>query len=345
MNKTICTNKYCGAIHIHTVASDGTGNVRDIVNAAKRNGLSWIIITDHNCFDAEEGYIDGVLVIKGEEISLDCGNHYIALGINKYIEPSDNCLENINSVRENGGFGFAAHPNESEMRKNEHRPLRWSDKNNIPDGVEIWNWFSQWADNYNSENIFGIIYSYIFKNNLVKRPDCETLGWWDSMNNSSGSIVPAIGGIDAHAMKIRKYIIPVTIFPYNFMLNTIVNEVYLRNPLSKDFDIAKAQILNALKNGNNVIANKSVCKNIPEIYISNSNTFAICGESLYKDENTFLNIESPSSSNIKIFKDGVEIAEIKAKSCKFKLSQTGRYRVQVEINRRGFAYSNPIIVK
>ncbi len=344
MNKSIDIHKYCGAIHIHTVNSDGTGSVSDIAKAANRCGLSWIIITDHNNLDIEEGYIDGVLVIKGEEISSEYGNHYLAFGIDNFIEPSDNCEKNIIKVRENGGFGFAAHPDESVNRKNKYKPLRWTDKNNIPDGVEIWNWFSQWADNYNSNNIFSVIYSYIFKNNLVKRPASDTIKWWDCLNNSSDKIIPAIGGTDAHAMRVR-YIIPVTIFPYKFMLNTIVNEIYLDCPLSSDFNIAKEQILSALKSGNNVIANKSVCKKIPEIYVLNSDSFAGCGGSISKDENTFLYVENSVISNIKILKDGIEIHNCKAKSCKLKISQTGKYRVQVEMNKRGFAYSNPIIVK
>ena len=197
--------KYSGAIHIHSLYSDGTSDINTISKAAKQSGLSWIIITDHNNFEAEEGIINGIYVIKGEEISLSHGNHYIALGINEYIAPSDNCQENINAVKLNGGFGFAAHPDESTQRKNSHRPLRWLDKSITPDGVEIWNWFSQWADNYDSGNLFSNIYSYLFKEKLVKKPNSDTLKWWDDLNNNSDSIVPAIGGIDAHALKVTRY--------------------------------------------------------------------------------------------------------------------------------------------
>ena len=81
-------HKYIGAIHIHSLCSDGTGNIQDITNAAQKANLDWIIITDHNNFDIEEGIINGVTVIKGEEISNGDANHYIALGINEKIEPT-----------------------------------------------------------------------------------------------------------------------------------------------------------------------------------------------------------------------------------------------------------------
>lgn len=338
-------NKYLGAIHIHSLYSDGTGDVDVISKAAKKNGLSWIVITDHNNLDIEEGFINGVFVIKGEEISPYNENHYLALGINELINPSDNCQEFVEEVRLNNGFGFAAHPDESETRKNFHRPIRWKDKSIHPDGVEIWNWFSSWADNYNDKNIFNIIYAYLFKKNLVRKPARESVKWWDDLNGLSENIVSAIGGIDAHALKIRKYIIPVTVFPYEFMLGTIVNQVLLKEELSVDFETAKNQILLALKNGNNIIANISVSKNIPEIYVTNANDTAQCGESIGLDENTYLCIKCPKALSVKIYKDGVEIYKEKSKYCRFKITQTGKYRVETEIDKYGFAYSNPIIVK
>ena len=38
-----------GAFHLHSTYSDGTGTIPEIVRDAKKAGLDWIIITDHNC--------------------------------------------------------------------------------------------------------------------------------------------------------------------------------------------------------------------------------------------------------------------------------------------------------
>ena len=345
MGTTTSTHKYLGAIHIHTLHSDGTGDIDSITKSAKKAGLSWIIITDHNNFDVQEGLINGIYVIKGEEISPNYGNHYLALGIDKLIHHSDNCQENIDAVKSNGGFGFSAHPDESDTRKNPHHPLRWTDKNNLPDGVEIWNWFSQWGDNYDSRNIFGITYSYLFAKKLVSKPYRTTLDWWDKLNNNKQQTVPAIGGIDAHSFKITKYIIPVTVFPYEFSFKTIANQIHTEKELSKDFEQAKEQILNAVKNGNNIIANLSISRDIPEIHISNNTVTAQSGETIKLDSDTYINVESGKKTQITVVKDGIQINTVNTKKLKLKLTECGKYRVETEINGRGFAYSNPIIVR
>ena len=337
--------RYCGAIHIHSLHSDGTGNIDEISKSAKACGLDWIIVTDHNNFDVQEGVFNGITVIKGEEISLEDKNHYLTFGINKCISPSENIAENIEEVKQNGGFGFAAHPDERDCRPNTKPPIKWLDKTIIPDGVEIWNWFSQWGDNYNSKNIFTTAYSYFFRHNLVKKPYESTLKWWDKLNNDKPEIVPALGGVDAHALIIRNYIFPVTVFPYETTFKTITNQIILKNPPDEDFNVRKGQILNAIKNGNNLIFNRKINKNAPEIYVKNNKETAFCGDNILVDDNTYLHFNCDRCSDIKIFKNGQLIAEKNAKTFEIKLNEGGKYRVEAEINGYGYAYSNPVIVK
>ena len=339
-------NKYSsvGAIHIHSVYSDGTGNVDSISKAAKKAGLDWIIITDHNSFEIKEGIYNGVYVIKGEEISPKSENHYLALGINKYIQPNKNAKHNIEAVKLNGGFGFAAHPNESDCRRNSHQPIKWTNKNIIPDGVEIWNWFSEWADNLNDKNIFTLAYAFLCKNKLVKSANSNSLSWWDDLNNELEDIVPAVGGIDAHALKVKDYIIPVTIFPYESMFKTIVNIVTSDEEFKTDFFAKKEQILEALKSGRNLIINKAVSKEIPVIKISNKNQAVTSGESISLDEETSLNVQTKKKGSIKVFHNGKEIKSVISNSIKMLLNDVGKYRVEIKFGERGFAYSNPIMV-
>ncbi len=339
-------NKYnsIGAIHIHSVYSDGTGDIESISKAAKNAGLDWIIVTDHNSFEIEEGIYNGVYVIKGEEISPRDENHYLALGINKYIQPNVNAKHNIEAVKLNGGFGFAAHADESDYRKNSHQPIKWTNKNITPDGVEIWNWFSEWADNLNDRNIFSLAYAYLFKHNLVKEANATTIKWWDKLNNTSDKIIPAIGGIDAHALKIKGYVIPVTIFPYQDMFKTIVNVISSDKPFAKDFETRKSQILNAIKAGRNLIINKAVSKEIPVINVSNLNQIVTNGECISLDNETLLNVQTKKKGSIKIFHNGKEIKSVISNSIKMLLNEVGKYRVEIKFGKRGFAYSNPILV-
>lgn len=344
-------NKYnsLGAIHIHSVYSDGTGDIDSISNAAKKAGLDWIIVTDHNSFEIDEGIYNGVYVIKGEEISPKDENHYLALGINKYIQPNTDAKHNVEAVKLNGGFGFAAHPNEGvnsqgSPRLNKHQPIKWTNKNIRPDGVEIWNWFSEWADNLNDKNIFTLAYAFLCKNKLVKSANSNVLFWWDNLNNVSEKIVPAIGGIDAHALKIKDYIIPVTVFSYEFMMRTIANCVSLEEPLSENFEKAKEQILEAVKAGRNLIINRAVSKEIPVIKISNKNQIVTSGESISLDNETLLNVKTKKKGSIKIFHNGKEIKSVISNGIKMLLNEVGKYRVEIKFGERGFVYSNPILV-
>ena len=341
--KKLKSYSYLGGIHIHSTFSDGSGDIEKISLAAKSAGLDWIIITDHNSMDIQEGFYNGILAIKGEEISPEKSNHYLALGIENNITAPDPSSY-IEEVRSQQGFGFAAHPDESETRQNPYVPIRWTDKNILPDGVEIWNWFSEWADNFSSKNVFSKAYAYLFKHNLVKGANPQTINWWDKLNNINNNIIPAIGGIDAHALKIPGYILPVTVFPYKSMFITITNVITLKEPLSEDFQTAKSQVLNAIKSGNNFVINRKVSKNIPVFKIKNKTGEAHSGESIELDNNTILTVKAAPKCSIKVFHNGEEIMHNISDKLKIILDRAGKYRVEIKIGNKGFAYSNPVLV-
>ena len=346
--------QYCGAIHIHSLFSDGTGDLKTIVKAAKKAGLDWVIITDHNTMEAEEGIFDGVYVIRGEEISPHSENHYLALGINEVIEPCDNPQVYVDKVRKLGGFGFSAHPDEGFTtdnngnpvpRRNSNHCIPWSNKNIKPDGVEIWNWFSNWADNYDDSSLLTKAYSFFFKHKIVKNPSDLTLSWWDKLNNEKENIIPALGGVDAHALSIKGYILPLTVFPYLTCFKTVNNIINLKEPLSKDFNEAKQQILSAVRQGNNIVINRHIEKNVPEYFISDENNTAYCGESINLEKNTTLKIRLNKKTYIKILLNGKEIFTTQAKNCTIPIKEKGKYRAEFSYKERGFAYTNPIVVK
>lgn len=343
MGKEYNKFRYRGAIHIHSVKSDGTGNIDEITKCAKKAGLSWIIITDHNSFCLEEGIYNEVYVIQGEEISPKSGNHYLAFNINQLISSDDNPQNYIDEVHKQHGFGFAAHPDEKLNRKNNYPALRW-DKSYEPDGIEIWNWFSGWGDNLNSKNIFTLAHSFLFKNSIIQQPNQDSLDWWDELNLKFEKIIPAIGGIDAHALKVKKYLIPITVFPYDFMLKTIHNIIEIDEPLAKDFNEAKKQILNAIRNGNNMIVNNLVSGDMPNVFIENAENIACSGESLNFDAQTYLNIEISDKANIRVIWNGQEFYKGFGQKWKLYLSEVGKYRLEFFIHDKAFGYSNPIVV-
>lgn len=334
-----------GSIHIHTTYSDGTASIKQIVKSAKKAGLEWIIITDHNNLSGlgEEGWYDGVAVLVGKEISPDDGDHYLAFDIQEEIPESLSSQAVIHEVNKQGGFGFIAHPDESLCRKNSFRPLRWTDWN-VTDfqGLEIWNYMSDWGDQYEPKKA---ILQYIFRHRMLSGPTQNVLKWWDKLNNQNGKIFPAIGSIDAHALK---YLLPfVKIFPYYDTFKTITNYIYLEENLSSDFETAKKQIYDAVKCGKNLIINRFWSKESDKVcfHIENNGKLAYAGDKTdFNEENTLV-VRLPQEANIKIIRNGKVIRNIHTQEFEMGQLKSGKYRLEVFYKDKPWVFSNPIIIE
>ena len=77
-------HEYVGSIHLHSLYSDGGGTVREITAAARRAGLDYVVLTDHDTLrprdDGWPGWRDGVLLMIGVEITCRGRSHVLALG-------------------------------------------------------------------------------------------------------------------------------------------------------------------------------------------------------------------------------------------------------------------------
>ena len=103
--------------------------------------------------------------------------------------------------------------------------------------------------------------------------------------------------------------------------------------------------MSAIRQGNNLIINRKFSKDIPLVYISNNNTYAFCGEKIQLLKDSFLNIKLNKNADIKIILDGEEIKSLRCKQCKIPINNTGKYRIEFSYGKKGFAYSNPILVQ
>ena len=104
-------------LHIHTLASDGTAGVIEILEHVEQTtDLSVIAITDHERIDAakaaqlvarDRGY--RVEVVIGEEVTT-LGGHLLALWIDETVRPFRSLRSTIAAVHEQGGLAIPAHP-------------------------------------------------------------------------------------------------------------------------------------------------------------------------------------------------------------------------------------------
>jgi len=104
-------------LHLHTLASDGTAGVVEILEHVEANtDLDLIAITDHDRIDAavaaraiarDRGLRTEVIV--GEEVS-SLGGHVLALFVQERIRPLRTLSATIAEIHDAGGIAIPAHP-------------------------------------------------------------------------------------------------------------------------------------------------------------------------------------------------------------------------------------------
>jgi predicted metal-dependent phosphoesterase TrpH len=104
-------------LHIHTLASDGTSGIEEILaQAVDVVGLDVIAVTDHERIDAAiaarafaRARAMPIDVVVGEEVTTR-GGHLLALFIEEPIRPLRSLRWSIAAIHEQGGLAIPAHP-------------------------------------------------------------------------------------------------------------------------------------------------------------------------------------------------------------------------------------------
>ena len=336
---------------MHSVFSDGSGEVEDIARYAGEAGLDYILLTDHNTLRAlkegYEGWYDKTLLLVGCEINDKLNeNHYLAFGIKEAFSTRLPAKEYVKRVKEEGGIGFLAHPHEKRKHMVEHPPYPWTDWD-ISDftGIEIWNHMSEWMENLTEQNKYQ---SFIHPLKSIIAPPKETLLIWDKLNLTRK--VVGIGGVDAHAHKYNVLgFVEVEVFPYKVLFKSIrthllIDEDLPRKNDERSLNSIKRIIYDSLASGNSFFAND---------YLADSKGFrfyAEAGKKKYQMGETInytgkikLSVFVPSpNSEIRLIHNGVLIETEEGGGAKFEIIDPGVYRVEVLHNKKAWIFSNHI---
>ncbi len=238
--------RVAGVVHVHTTLSDGGGTPAEVIEAARRAGLGFVAITDHNNLDAKpfEGYREGVLVLVGTELSTTAG-HELGLGVPDPVFRFDgDARDGLEDIRDLGGFSFAAHP------LSPRDDLRWTGWDLPgPWGLELLNGDSEWrragARNLLTAALYGLNHGYALLAGL--NPPDELLARWDRVLAQRDAV--GIAGADAHSRLpvTRKWAVR---FPsYESLFSLAQNHVLLDAPLTGDAARDAAAVLGALRRG------------------------------------------------------------------------------------------------
>jgi hypothetical protein len=130
-----------GAFHVHSTASDGRGTSEEIALAARKAGIQFVVVTDHNIETIPPARFEhGVLLIFGVEISSPAG-HLVALG-SRGLSQAERSSDPIEVVHRLGGFSVVAHPIQKKRPWTDWRAARGAD------GLELYSADSMLRDSF-----------------------------------------------------------------------------------------------------------------------------------------------------------------------------------------------------
>jgi hypothetical protein len=340
---------YPGALHMHTVASDGTGTVEHLARCARDAGLRWIIITDHDTLAAgpRAGWLHGVLVIVGHEITPD-HNHFLALNVDEVIDNMLAPQDFVDAVYARGGFGIIAHPDERVA--NHFKDIyRWDDwdvdgpreRGGRPAGIELWNLMSDWGEHLTRRNKELL---FFFPRLGLDGPTPETLAWWDQLN-VAGKRTFGVGGVDAHAFKRHVPWGQVEVFSYRWIFGTLTNYLLLDEPLATDAQTATHQVYAALTAGRSYFLNR-LDGDCPQLLFHAERAgrrWPLGSCPSLRDGPLTLAADVGRDAELHLIHDG-RIAVRGLRALRQTITQPGVYRLEAYRKGRPWLYSNPIYV-
>jgi hypothetical protein len=336
-----------GVIHVHTTLSDGGGTPEEAIRAARRAGLGFLVLTDHNVLDAKalEGYHEGVLTLVGAEISTTAG-HLLGLGIPDPVfrfsgDPED-ALDDVHAL---GGAAYAAHP------LNPRSDFLWTGWSLPgPWGLELVNGDSQWRQAgwwtlLRTAALYRLNPRYALLASLTS--PAATLSRWDGLLALRD--VAAIAGADAHSR------VPLggrrsLRFPsYESLFDVVRTHVLLERPLSGDVASDERAVLSALARGRAYVGLDALA---PADAFSFTAVAAdgrrwTMGDTVAPERRLELRVAGrmPEGARIVLLRDGRAVATGEG-TLVAPEPQSGVYRVEVRVPGREIPWvlSNPIYV-
>lgn len=328
--------EYDGVLHVHTRYShDSQGSLDEVVEAARNEGLDFVILTEHNTLaplrEGKQGFHDGVLVLAGMEISAADG-HLLALGVTEEIERHGRSAQDlINEVNRQGGIALIAHPAGSKS------PWRNWEVTGIH-GLEV---YTLSDDMREGSPLFLALQAFLFPArpfyaSRLSRP-AQALKHWDRMLLRDGRRV-GVGAVDAHEIHGLGMRIP----PYRHTFQLARTHLLVSGER-----LGAEAVYEALRKAHAFVS-------IPLVGDARGFSFwaqqggravGILGDEVALAPGLKLVAWAPAAGRMVLFKDGQEVASQMTQGWTVPVQGPGIYRLEVERHGKPWIFSNPIFVR
>lgn len=342
--------EYRGAVHVHTTHSDGFWEPAAVLGAARRAGVHFLTITDHDSLaaldDPGAGWHDGLLVIVGNEISPP-ENHYLTFGLSHTPDPASPPVVYVQEVTASGGFGFAAHPFDRGNRVLRIKGYPWTAGFELPfEGIEIWNLSAHIVGG--AHNFWRLLVALACPGLYLRSPGADVLALWDRLGAQRH--VPGIGGVDAHGWEGWLGRSGILLLDYRAMFRTLQTRVILPQPFSGDAEADTEAVLQALRAGRSYVCNARLGDPQGFLFTARDGRHVYhMGSELSVRGGLRLSAVLPRPADVRLLRDGQIIARQRTAHLRAVVDEPGVYRI--EAWRRGlvgpqaWVLSNPIYVR
>jgi len=368
---------HVGAIHVHTVKSDGAGTLAEVVSAAERAGLNFLIITDHDtrgyADEGGEGWHGNVLVIAGEEVSVG-SSRFLVVGHGGHIGEQQDLRKGLEEARERGGITIALPPEDatSQLPSNAPRspetphanpdddgpaaetapprasPAADSDDGNeepewplgLIDGWEFWCGLEDWARGRLDRKPMTNPFERVEHVGL-RGPRRGAVRAWDVLSRNAHIL--GFAGLNAHG-RTWTSTSPGAALPYETLFRSLTTHV-LTPDLPRDSpDLARTLLLKALRNGHFHTAQRCVA---PPFHFRMIAQIPGQPPLLEGDTATFhpqatLRVRLPQTAEIRLLHNGSQLLAAEGDSLDFPVVGPGVYRIEAWNDRRPWIFSSPI---
>jgi len=339
--------QYCGAIHIHTTESDGTRSLSEVIALGQEVGLEFMMFTDHmnlrNRENGGEGYHGKTLVTIGyEHNDRDDHHHYLLFDTPGVYSADLSPAEYVATGVVDGALGIIAHPDEIRKALPEHPAYPWTDWTVSGfTGIELWNQMSEWMEKLTRYN--KLVMAFSPRKSLVA-PTPRILKKWDEINLNRQCV--GIAGADAHAFRIKAGPFTVEVFPYKVHFRSLRCYVLIPEKLSTDFDTAKQQLYDAIRDCRLFFANtRWGAADRFEFRAESSAGRAVIGQQIRLAEDLRLRVHLPSKATLRLVHNGQAILTTLGSDLDYLVKEEGIYRVEAFKGKRGWIFSNHIRVE
>ena len=303
-----------GNLHTHTNKSDGDSSPETVVDWYSKNKYDFLVLSDHNHLTILDSDQTKLLLIPGEEITLNLPYtiHVNAIGIKKVIEPTirptkvKTLQANIDNIINSGGLAEINHPN-----------FRWA--LNEKDLVQIRgaHFIEVFNGNYNTHNYGG-----------GGKKSVEEM--WDEMLSKKIKIW-GVAVDDSHHFKEE-------FAPHRHNPGRGWVEVFSK-------DLSEKNILDSMRNGNFYFSNGVKFKNIS--FNKEKIELSISGDYFNKGLSNSLVTDSKYTTQL-ISNDGEIIEEVDGKSVKFNLIKKNQnytyFRTKTISSTGSIGWTQPIFI-